>query len=424
LAVRPNERYRPHVRRIFSPVALGVVAAAFLAGPAAASSPVSSAQLALMPLPKTVFPAAAGFLPLDPDSGVVSNKDAADEATGDVTAAALTRLGRVTGYELDYTDSALTAIAKGHGLLGIETSVELFSSAARAHKGMAFWRKDETNFGALQAQGLKVSFKPVAAPRVGDERWSFAGHLALAGKPPMYGIDIVFRVGPLIADVTVTAADPASVRPLAISLARKLERRIRQVLAGKVKGPPTPLPAKAKAGPPGNGMDLSAMAIRPSDLGGGKVTRQGYQLDPDLMPVSEYVREISGSPFTTFEEEIQLFHSATEAGFNVSLLATALTVSQAPKNGKKAKPDQIASEKTTNVKVTAGDEARAMLASVRFGDGTTVNEGFVLVRVGSLVAFVSVGTPGNVAIPPKVLVQVARLAAERLSAGLSKSPVA
>ena len=154
------------------------------------------------------------------------------------------------------------------------------------------------------------------------------------------------------------------------------------------------------------------MAIRPSDLGGGKVTRQGYQLDTDLMPVSEYVREISGSPFTTFEEEIQLFHSTTEADFNVSLLATALAVNQAPKNGKKAKPDEIAFEKMTKVAVSAGDEARGMLATVRFGDGTIVNEGFVLVRVGSIVAFVSVGTPGNVTIPPKVLVQVARLAAD------------
>jgi hypothetical protein len=170
-------------------------------------------------------------------------------------------------------------------------------------------------------------------------------------------------------------------------------------------------------------MDLGAMTIKPADLGGGKVEHEGYELDKDLTPISAYVREISGSPFATFREQVELFHSATEAEFTVSLLASALSLNQ-PKAKRKPKPDEIAYAKTTKVPVDAGDEARALVAKVRFGDGTAINEGIVLVRVGSVVAIVSVGMPGNVAIPAKVLAQLSQLTANRIAAGLGKSGVA
>jgi hypothetical protein len=392
-------------------------------GVAGAATIATAEQLALMPLPKSHLPSSAGSLPLDQQSGVVTNNDAAGQATGNVTAAALTRLGRLTGYELDYTDNSFSALTKGKGLLGIETGVDLYRNARAAKKGMAFWHEDETDFAGLKGSGVKVSVKQVPAPSVGQQRFSFAGSLTVSGKPPIYGVDVVFRVGALVAVVTVTAADPHSGRPLAASLARKLEQRIGAVLSGKLKGPPTKLPGRAKAGPPSNGMDLGAMTIRPADLGGGKVEHEGYELDKDLTPISAYVREISGTPFATFREQVELFHSATEAEFTVSLLASALSLNQPNAKGK-PKPDEIAYAKTTRVAVDAGDEARALIAKVRFGDGTAINEGIVLVRVGSVVAIVSVGMPGNVAIPAKVLAQLSQLAANRIATGLGKSGVA
>jgi hypothetical protein len=399
------------------------VLAVFGGGHATAATSATPSQLALMPLPKSHLPAAAGSLPLDNQSGVVTNRDAAGQATGNVTAAALARLGRLTGYELDYTDNSFSALTKGRGLLGIETGVDLYRDVRAAKKGMAFWHDDETDFAGLKGSGVKVSVKQVRAPKVGQQRFSFAGSLTVSGKPPIYGVDVVFRVGALVGVVTVTAADPNSGRPIAASLARKLEQRIGAVLSGKVKGPPTKLPGKAKAGPPSNGMDLGAMTIKPADLGGGKVEHEGYELDKDLAPISAYVREISGTPFATFREQIELFHSATEAEFTVSLLASALSLNQ-PKAKGKPKPDEIAYAKTTKVPVDAGDEARALIAKVRFGDGTTINEGIVLVRVGSVVAIVSVGMPGSVPIPARVLAQLSQLAANRMAAGLGKSGVA
>ena len=401
-----------------------LAAAVLVTGSLAATARPTPAQLALMPLPKSALPAAAEALPLNRQSGIVSNQDAAGDATNLVSAGRLARLGRLTGYSLDYADAGLSALVRGKGLLGIETSVDLYRDAAAARAGMAFWRADEATFTRLERSGVEIAFGPAAAPRVGDERWSFAGSVTVGKTPPIYGIDVAFRVGAIVADLTVTAADERTGRALVTSLARKFERRIRAVLDGKVSGRPIRLPGKPEAGPPENGMDLAAMAVKPADLGGGRVTKEGFMLDTDLDPLSAYVREIGGSPFDSFSETIELFHSPTEAGFNLSLLATTLALDRPATPGRKARPDEIAYAKTRKLALTVGDEARALLMNVRFGDGTTVNEAVVLVRVGSIVAYVGVATPGSVAIPSKVLTQLARVTVGRVAAGLQKSHVA
>jgi hypothetical protein len=53
--------------------------------------------------------AAAVFVPGASAAGVVTRE----------------RLGRITGYTLDYNDAAGKALTSGHGLMEIETSVEL-----------------------------------------------------------------------------------------------------------------------------------------------------------------------------------------------------------------------------------------------------------------------------------------------------------
>jgi hypothetical protein len=400
---------------------LVAVAGAGAAGGATAATP---AQLALMPLPKSALPPAAASLPLDRQSGVVSNAAAAADAAGDVSAKRLARLGRVTGYSLDYADAGLAALVAGKGLLGIETSVDLYRDARAARAGLAFWRADEARFASLERSGVAIAFRPVAAPTVGDERWSYGGTVTVRGKPPIHGVVVAFRVGTLTADVTVTAADERTARAFVATLARRLEARIRGVLRGDVDGPATPLPARPKAGPPPNGMDLAAMAVRPADLGGGKVQREGFELDTDLNPISAFSREIVGSPFPAFRETVELFHSPLEAGFSVALLEATLALDRREQPGRKVGPNEVAFARTTATAVRAGDEARALSMQVRFGDGTALNEGVVLVRVGSVVAWVAVATPANVRIPRQALEQLARVAASRVEAGLQSSKVA
>ena len=125
-------------------------------GASAAERSVSRASLALMPLAKPALGKEAFALPLDRDSGVQTNADAARNATGHVTAAQLTRLGRLTGYELDYNDAAGHALAARKGLLEVSTGVELYGSASAARNGLAFWRADAQKLLRMSSVGIGV----------------------------------------------------------------------------------------------------------------------------------------------------------------------------------------------------------------------------------------------------------------------------
>src|SRR5437879_3211851 len=99
-----------------------------------------SSRLALMPLPRQALGPDAVALSLAHDSGVDSNADAARHAGGGVTAADLSRRGRVTGYTLDYNDASANALRAGHGLLEVQTIAELYLDAGTATEGLVFWR--------------------------------------------------------------------------------------------------------------------------------------------------------------------------------------------------------------------------------------------------------------------------------------------
>ena len=83
----------------------GALGAAFVAAvllPVAAASGASQLKLALLPLPRAALGQDGRSLSLAPDSGSDSNAHAASQTTGNVTAAQLKRLGRISGYVLDY----------------------------------------------------------------------------------------------------------------------------------------------------------------------------------------------------------------------------------------------------------------------------------------------------------------------------------
>src|SRR5207244_2027462 len=83
-------------------------------------------------------------------SWVGSNADAASEATASVTAAQLTRLGRVSGYLLDYGNP----FGGAAGVTEIQTAIERYRNAADARKGLDFWRRDELNSSSLKKLGI------------------------------------------------------------------------------------------------------------------------------------------------------------------------------------------------------------------------------------------------------------------------------
>jgi hypothetical protein len=400
---------------------LAVAAAVAALGCAAsgAHAAVNASSLALMPLPGSALGAAARSLPLDPDSGVLTNADAARNSNGKVSVAQVARLGRITGYQLDYNDAAGHALVARHGLLQVTTGVDLYRSAAAARSGLSFWSRDLAKVVRLRAAGLGVSFKTFRPTGLPGPSYGATADVTVQGKPTVYGTVVSFVRGQLVAEVSVSAADAQNRRPYAISLAKQLAARVKGVLAGTIKGSPVPLPGKAKAGPPKNGPDLSLLTLTPSDLGGGSTKQQGYRLDKSLSPISEYARTMSpAGPFVYLQEEVALFHSSTEASYKFSVLAATLSSPNALTVFGSA--SGVTSYHPTPVTVHGGDEARAVRATVGGTGGRTVNEALILLRTGATTEFVIVASPATVPVPVGEIQGLAAAAAYRAAAGLKK----
>ena len=284
---------------------LAVLAALLsLLAPAADGAPAgtSRAQLAAMPLPPASFGSVARTLPITSDSGVESNADAASDANQNVTGAKLARIGRLTGYTLDYG-----ALPSGPRVFDFASGVELYKSPADALAGFAFWRKDDaTN----PHDGLKVVASFYRVSGFGHSSYGWAGTGSLKGLAPFYTASVSFVEGDLVAGVSISGTTPAGLRPLALAAGRALRARIAAVLAGRAVSPSPKLPVTSitTAGPPPGGPNLEALALRANDLGSGTVKGQGYQRNPIFGPVSQYERTmVPAGPFAFFQEDVSYF---------------------------------------------------------------------------------------------------------------------
>ncbi len=386
-----------------------VLAALALALPAHAAAPITDAQLAIMPLPTSALGAAAAGLPLAVDSGPVSNARAASYANGKVTTKTVAALGRLGGYSLDY-GSELSGAA---GVSRVATEVDLYRDRASAVRALAFWKTDERNVSAMRKLGIAVTVKQAALPAVGDDRFAFSARLVVGGLKPIYGVDAYFRVGRLVAEISVAAAPGLAERTVA-SLARQTERRIALVLAGKLHEQPVALP-KAKAGPPPNGPDLAKLAVQPADLGSGKVVKHGYVVDKSLSPVSEYHATLSpAGAFVSLTEQVMLFHGAPEAAYTVAALHAFLS-----QPGAVTAPT-FKSVHIDAVPVAGGDEAHGQIVTLHLKTGQTVYEAISLVRVGAVVELLTAVTVAKIA--PAALKSLTRVAAKRIAGKLSGPP--
>jgi hypothetical protein len=197
-------------------------------------------RLALMPLPRQALGADAIGLPLANDSGVDSNRDAAQNAGAGVTAADLTSYGRITGYTLDYASPA-SALLMPHGLLEVKTIAELYRDKSTAARGLVFWRGVTKKLGSGTSDGVTIRLSPFDA-HVNGDAFAFELTYQRAGKTLGYVGDIVFRAGNLLGAVFVTSSDGAGLRTRTLKLASRLSLRIKQVLAGKLTGTPVALP--------------------------------------------------------------------------------------------------------------------------------------------------------------------------------------
>src|SRR3954468_18328612 len=139
-------------------VVLGVTA--LLAGAASAVTPAAtSAQLALMVLPKSQLGAAARGLDVKIGAGVQTNAAAADDTLDPHdTAGQLARGGRISGYSLEYDEIAFQRLRRGKGVLAVGSAVDQFRSAAAAKAYDAKQLRDGEHYdGKYVDAGFRLS---------------------------------------------------------------------------------------------------------------------------------------------------------------------------------------------------------------------------------------------------------------------------
>jgi hypothetical protein len=181
-----------------------------------------------MPLPRDAIGPDAAALMLANDSGVDSNLEAARRAGHAITAADLTRDGRITGFALDYF---LPSAATPQNVQGVRTIAELYRNEPAAAKGLAFWRQVTLWQRESRGQGVTIALSPFRA-RVGDGAFGFELKYLRSGKAIGYLGDVVFRTGPLVGAVLVTTNDDAGLRGRTLALAHRLLARMRRAEHG------------------------------------------------------------------------------------------------------------------------------------------------------------------------------------------------
>jgi hypothetical protein len=194
-------------------------------------SAAGTEHLNLMPLRKSALGAGRVALMRAPDSGVVSNAYAAQDAGGGITAADLAKRGRITGYALDYVVPEATLPQARHALLGVKTMAELYRDPATAARGLTFWRDVTRKRSGRTTNGVRVVVSPFRAG-VGNGAFAFELTYRLKGQPLYYVGDVVFRSGRLLGSVFVSATDDIGLRARTLQLANNLVSRIRRVDAG------------------------------------------------------------------------------------------------------------------------------------------------------------------------------------------------
>lgn len=306
-----------------------VLITAAVAVPAASARSSAGAQLSALPLPRSVIGRAAKSLPLEPDSGVASNRGPVERGllltpTHSLAAPAATRgrdFGRVGGYVLDYGLGA----SGGAGVTEVWTSVDEYKARGGAKEGLAFWKfydrlpppHDDTGVPALT-----VVHKPEKVAAVGSRRFAFFVGFRAANIAPVFGLDEQFTEGRYEAEVLVWAGSAAAAKTLAPRLAAKLDARIRQAVEGKLHVSPVKLPTQQEPGPPEGGPDLGPLALRTSDLNGpARLLGQAYRVDwfnPTALSDLEVAMNPAG-PFGQIVQKIEWCPTANQASFMADL---------------------------------------------------------------------------------------------------------
>lgn len=309
----------------------GLAVAALVAAivvPGASAKSGARVNVALLPLPASAIDPAAKSLALQyGSSGVVSNggpnkkiyvgsglpvtPNRSFVPTGPVFA----KLGRVTGYTLDYGLGA----SGGAGIDEVSTSVDLYKTSADAKKGLAFWKSDDRRVTQYAGGGLAIAIKAEKVAPVGRARFAFLVGYSAPNIFGLIGADEQFTEGRYEADVTVWAPTVPAATRLASTLAKRLDERIKRALTGRLHAKPVKLPAKPKAGPAPGGPDLAPLGLKTTDVDSQATAfTQNYWVGPPLsvFALSEYrVLMLPAGRYDFFDQDIEWYPTANQASF-------------------------------------------------------------------------------------------------------------
>lgn len=373
-------------------VAVAVIAVAVLA-PAAAAKPAPRVHLSVIPLPKSSLGSAAHGLAVAHDSGTLSNNADAGLTFSGVSGKTLAKMGRITGYALDYGNEE-------SGLAGVDSvwmGIDEYKNAKDAKRGLAFWKKDDAMVAGLNQGGFAVTNALVKASAVGSARFADLTSYTASNIAPVSSLDEEVVEGRYLLDVTVSCGKAAQAKTLASGYAKKFDARLKLALAGHLHAKAVKLPSKEKAGPPAGGPDLSAMALATSDFtSSATVVAGGYS--PDPWAVSDYyVLMLPAGPFDFLEQDIEWYPTANQASFEADWeIASEQGVSGAA-------PLDLSS---------IGDGAEAVVANYSSG-----GEAQVAFSTGKLAEFIFVGSGSTV--QDSDVTSLAQTAANKINAGLS-----
>jgi hypothetical protein len=368
-----------------------LVAAVFV--PAAAARSPHHVKLALVPLPKSALGPAASAFAVAFNSGPVSNAAAASH-TSDATKATFTKLGRVNGYALEY-GNAFTGAA---GLTDVHTNIEQYKTKADARRGLAFWKKEDSDLSELNQPGFSVLNVQAKVPIVGSRHFAYLTTYSASNIAPVSGIDEQFVEGRYVLEVIATAGTPSIATALAPKLAKKLDARLELALKGRLHAKAVHVP-KLQAGPPAGGPDLTKLALTASDLAGKVTADKEFLVDPAA--ISDYsVLMLPAGPFDVLDQEIEWYPVANEASFYADFENAAAA----------AQPQTSALDLSS-----LGDGAQGSVTS-----GSSLNTGQVFFSTGRLAEFIFMGSQSS--IDPTAVTNVAQTAANKIdAAGLGSS---
>jgi hypothetical protein len=377
-------------------LAVAALAAAVLV-PTASAGHVINAKLSLIPLPKSSLGSAGRGMTLAQDSGVLPNS---------AVSPGFELLGRTSGYLLDYGD----AFSGGARATAIQSYVNKYRSARGAKRAVAFARtEDVAGVAALNDAGLAFTGQTLTRPSLGGRSFAFVWTSGIAGVDPVSIVDLQWSNGRFTLEMQVAAGTSTEAESLARTLAKRLDKRLRLGLAGRLHGKPVKLPPSPKAGPPRGGPSLAALALQASDFGGpATVQYQTYAVAPPA--ISEYDLDMRpAGAFDDLTQSIDWWPNANEAAFysRVEVVLTADLLSALVGTAPQVTPVDVSSvgdaEQAEILHFsTSSREAYFTIVSLSSGQATNL-----------LLAF----SPSS--IQPSDVQNLAQLAANRLDAGLA-----